>query len=403
MNGLWHHRDMATPDLDLDGVTPAQLRARRCLKWTRFPPDVLPMWVAEMDYPADPGVVEAIRRGVAAHGFGYPSRLVMDDLATAVATYQAKAYGWEVDPEGVVVLGDVMQGIALAIDLDTPTAAPVVVPAPVYPPFYEVTRLSGRRLVRVPMLGDDDLGWRLDLQAVDEALAARGGTVLLCHPHNPLGVAHPVADLETLAEIVERRGARVVSDEVHAPLSFDAPHVPYARVSEAAAGHSVTVTSASKAWNVPGLKCAQVLTSSERDAARWRGLSMWRTVGVSTLGMEANIAAYSGDGAWLAAVRDKLAGHRDLVADAVAQMPGVGHHRVGATYLAWLDFSALQLTQEPSDWLLAQARVALNDGPPFGAPARRFARLNFATTTPLLREGLGRIAEAVTRRVRHGG
>jgi cystathionine beta-lyase len=188
----------------------------------------------------------------------------------------------------------------------------------------------------------------------------------------------------------------VVSDEIHAPLVFERPHIPYAACSPAAAAHAITVVSASKAWNLPGLKCAQVITSNA-DTAAWRAIPMWETLGVSTLGMEASIAAYRDGEEWLDEVRGELSVCRDVVTAAVARWPGVSTVANEGTYLQWLDFGELGLEVEPADWLLEEARVAVNAGVPFGGEPRRFARLNFATTRRLLDEGLGRIERALTR------
>ena len=329
----------------------------------------------------------------------YPSPVVAGELADTVAEWQLQRHGWAVDPADVHVVADVMAGVRLAIDHLTEPTDTVVIPAPVYMPFFDVVALTGRPQVSVPMAWDG-ARWTFDVAAVDAAMAAGGRTVLISHPHNPLGRVFDRDELAGLTAVVARHGGRVIADEIHAPLAFDRPHLPYAASGPVAAAHTVTVTSSSKAWNTPGLKCAQVITSSEADRARWAAIPYWATVGVSTLGMEASIAAYGQGREWLAEVTATLVEHRDLVADAVGTWPGVRHVPNEGTYLAWLDFTGLELDREPAAWLLDGARVALNAGPPFGAPAHRFARLNFATTRPLLEEGLERIGRAVAARVR---
>ncbi len=378
----------------LHRLTPSQLRRRRTAKWSHYPPDVLALWVAEMDFPVAPPVREALERAVAAESFGYPAAPVVRELAEVVATWQQAVHGWTVDPDGVFVVGDVMHGVSLALEYLTGADDPVVIPVPAYPPFFAVVALTGRPQVRLPMAWDG-ARWTLDLPAVDAALAAGARTVLLCSPHNPLGRVFTSEELHGLADVVARHGARVVSDEIHAPLALDRPHRPYAGLSPETAASTVTVVSASKAWNLPGLKCAQVLTSSPDDAARWRTIPLWRTVGVSTLGLEASLAAYRHGQPWLAELTATLAEHRTLVAEAVAGMPGVRTAPNEGTYLQWLDFTDLDLPVEPATWLRQQARVALNDGPSFGAPAHRFARLNYATPRPILEDALERIDRAV--------
>lgn len=378
----------------LHALTPEQLRARRTVKWTHFPPDVLPMWVAEMDFPVAGPVRDAVEAAVRAESFGYPAPAVAAELAEALAGRQLAEHGWAVDPHHVFVVGDVMHGVELALEYFSERDDPVVVLTPAYPPFFDVVALSGRPQVRLPMTWDA-ARWTIDLDRLDSALAAGARTVLLCNPHNPLGRVFTRDELLGLAAVVTRHGARVVADEIHSPLALGRPHVPYAALSPQTAAHTVTLASASKAWNLPGLKCAQAILSTARDAGRWRRIPFWRTVGVSTLGMEANLAAYRDGGPWLEQVVATLVEHRTLVADAVEGMPGVGTVANEGTYLQWLDFTELGLDVEPARWLLDEARVALNEGPTFGAAPHRFARLNFATPRPLLLDGLARIEAAV--------
>lgn len=391
-------------DVDLQSLTPDRLRARRSLKWSVYPDDVIPMWIAEMDYPLAPPVRAALLRAVDDEVLGYPLDAQRAGLADVLAGYLESAHGWSVDPAGVHVVADVMRGMTLALQTFSGPTEPVVLTTPVYMPFFDVVELSGRPQVHVPMAEVDGRA-ALDLGGIDAALAAGARTVLLCNPYNPLGRVFTRAELLALAAVVDRHGARVVSDEIHAPLVLEGTHVPYASLDTRTAAHTVTLLSASKGWNLPGLKCAQVVTSNAADTEAWRGIPFWSTVGVSTLGIEADIAAYRDGGAWLADVRDLLRSHAAVVADAVAGMPGVRHTRNEGTYLAWLDCTELSLERgldvDPATFFLDHAAVALSPGEPFRAPLHRFARLNFATTSALLEEGLERIARAARgRRVR---
>ena len=387
--------------MDLHRLTPEQLRARRTQKWSFYPPDILPMWVAEMDYPLAPPVAAALRRAVDAEVVGYPSARQLDELAAEFVAWQERTHGWLIAPDSVHAVPDVMAGVSLAVRYFSGPSDPVVIPTPVYMPFFDVIALTGRPIVRVPMAWD---GARhtLDLSAIDAALAAGGRTVLISSPHNPLGRVYSRDELAALAAVVERHGARVVSDEIHSPLVFETPHIPYAAVSPAAAAHSITVTSASKAWNVPGLRCAQVVTTAPGESDAWRAIPYWEKVGVATMGIEAGIAAFRDGDPWREEVVATLAEHRTLVADAVASMPGITTLPNEGTYLQWLDCTELALDVEPTDFFLAEAKVAINPGVPFGAPAHRFGRLNFATTRPLLQQGLERIAAAVSARYARG-
>lgn len=382
---------------DLNALSPEVLRARRTMKWSTYPHDVLPLWVAEMDYPTAPPVMAALRRAVDAESFGYPLSAETSGLADTLAGWLAVSHGWSVDPGGIFVVADVLTGLFLAIETFSEPTEAVIIPTPVYVPFFGVVELTGRPQVHVPMVMEEDR-WVLDLDGIDRALTDGARTLILCNPQNPLGRVHSRTELLALAEVISRHDARVVSDEVHAPIAFGRPHIPYASLSPQTARHTVTLMSASKAWNIPGLKCAQVVTSNSADAGAWGQLPMWTTIGVSTMGIEANLAAYREGGPWLSEVRALLATHRDLVADAVAGMPGVRYAPGEGTYLAWLDCTELELGVEPADWFLEHAKVALSAGAPFRAPALRFARLNFATTTPILGESLDRMVRALESR-----
>lgn len=377
-----------------DGVSIERLRRRRTVKWSLHGPDVLAAWVAEMDFDVAAPIHDALIDAVDREDFGYaPADL--SELTTACADFLAAAHRWEVPPARIFPVADVLAGVAGAFDVFVPPGCRVVLPTPAYPPFFEVLELGGHEIVEVPLV-DDDGRLALDLDAIDAELAAGAGAVLLCSPHNPTGRVFDGDELGRLAEIVERHGARVVADEVHAPLVYPGcRHVPYATVSTAAAEHAVTVTSASKGWNLPGLKCAQVVTTNAADAARWRGLPWLKVPGPAPIGIAASIAAYRSGGPWLAELMAYLDGNRRLLGELLtAELPGVAYRPPEATYLAWLDCAGLAV-DDPASFFLQQARVALNDGPPFGDGYDRFVRLNFATSRALLEQIVQAMGAAV--------
>jgi cystathionine beta-lyase len=365
-------------EVDIDA-----LRRRRTVKWSLHGPDVLAAWVAEMDFDVAPPVLAAILAAVDRQDFGYVEG-DLGELTAACAGFLARVHGWEVPPTRIFPVADVLAGITGALDLFVPAGAPVVVPTPAYPPFFEIVELTGRPVVEVPMLlgGGRRL---LDVDAVDRSLAAGARAVLLCNPHNPTGRVFSTGELAALASVVDRHGARVISDELHAPLVHPGHrHVPYATVSEEAAEHSVTVTSASKAFNLAGLKCAQVVTTNHADAARWRTLPVFAVPGPTPLGVAATTAAYTSGEPWLRELAAHLDANRHLLGALLAEeLPDVGYRPPEATFLAWLDCTALGV-DDPADFFLRQARVAVNDGPPFGTGHDRYVRLNFATSTDLL-------------------
>jgi cystathionine beta-lyase len=371
-----------------DDVDVERLRRRRTVKWTLYGPDTLAAWVAEMDFDVAPAVRDALGAAVDREDFGYvPADLT--ELTTACTGFLATRYGWSVPPARVFPVADVLTGIAAALDVHTPPGSAVVVPTPAYPPFFEIIELTGRPVVVAPMTRHER-GDALDLDAIDTALRAGARAVLLCSPHNPTGRVFSAGELQALAAIVEHHGARVVADEVHAPLVYPgAEFVPYASLSEATAAHTTTVTSASKAFNLAGLKCAQVIASNHDDAKQWRALRVHEVAGATPLGIAASTAAYRDARRWLDDLVAYLDDNRRRLVDLVAaNLPGVECHLPQATFLAWLDCTALGLS-DPARHFLDRAYVALSDGPPFGPRCEQFVRCNFATSRALLERIVG--------------
>ena len=257
----------------------------------------------------------------------------------------------------------------------------------------------GREIIQVPMATENG---RLvyDLEALDAAFAAGGGLLILCNPHNPVGRVLERGEMVAIAEVVERHGARVFSDEIHAPLVFPGyEHVPYASLNEVAAGHTVTATSASKAWNLPGMKCAQMVLSNGADQELWAAKGMMFEHGVANLGVIANTAAYTAGGQWLEEVIRYLDGNRMLLADLVAEhLPGVTYTPPEGTYLAWLDCRALDLGDHSTDFFAGHARVAMTDGSMCGDAGRGAAWYNFATPRPIMVQTIEQMGAALKAR-----
>lgn len=385
------------PRSNYEDLNPETLRMRCTAKWNRFDPDVLALWVAEMDFPTAPSVLEAIQAAVDREQFGYPVLEAATGVPQATAEWSKKRYGWEIDPERIHVLPDVLTGVELAVEAFSPEDSPVILPTPAYMPFFEVAKVARRPLVQVPMLID---GGRfvLDLDAIDAALQNGSGTLILCNPYNPLGRAFSRDELVALADLVDRHGARVVSDEIHAPITYDGVHVPYASVAPHAAAHSLTLVAASKAWNLPGLKCAQAIVTSDTDEAVWREISALRTHGASTIGISATVAAYRFGGAWFDETLAYLDENRRILEVLVrTHLEGATYRLPEATFLAWLDCSELDLPSEPAEFFLEHARVALNPGLAFGAGGKGCVRLNFATSASLLTDAITAMGDAVAR------
>ena len=386
---------MGTP---FDRLGLDQLRRRQSLKWRAYPPDVLPLWVAEMDtLPAEP-VTRALADALALGDTGYPWGT---GYAEAYADAAEQRWGWRPDPAATLLVADVMNGVSAALALVTGPGDAVVLTPPVYPPFSGFSRHLGREVVHAP-LGPDD---RLDLAALDRAFAeatagGRRAALLLSSPHNPTGTVHTRAELEAVAALAEAAGVRVVVDEIHAPLVFADDgadgFTPYLDVAGGERGFAVF--SASKGWNLAGLKAALLVAGdgARDDLAR---VPEEVTHGASSLGVLAHTVALREGGPWLAEHLDGLDQNRHLLADLLAaHLPEVGYRVPAATYLAWLDLSPLGLPEEPGPFLLAHAGVALSAGLDFGPPGAGHARLNFATSTAVLSEAVERMVVAVRSR-----
>ncbi|HEX2073405.1 MAG TPA: aminotransferase class I/II-fold pyridoxal phosphate-dependent enzyme [Geodermatophilus sp.] len=388
----------ADPSPVFDALTEDALRSAGGLKWEKYG-DAIGAFVAEMDFGTAPEVTRALHAAVDAGVFGYlPARLAAE-MARACAGWQSRRYGWELPAEWISPLPDVIAGLQAAIEHFTPPGSPVVLPTPAYMPFLLVPTLMQREIIEVPLVPGDDGRPTYDLDGVDRALAAGAGLVVHVNPHNPLGRVFTEAEQLALAAVVEEHGARVFADEIHAPLVHPgAVHRPYASLSPVTAGHTVTATSASKAWNLPGLKAAQFLLSNEADAARWAEVGLFASHGAANLGVVANTAAYSEGAVWLDTVLAYLDGNRRLLAELLAEhLPEVRYTPPEGTYLAWLDCRALGIEGSAGDFFLQRAGVALVDGPACGGPGAGHVRLNFATPRPVLRTIVERMAAAISR------
>lgn len=382
-----------------DGFTPASLRIRGSLKWTQYGPDVLAAWVAEMDFAVAPPVKAAILDAVEREEFGYPVRHEASELPPAVAEWQRSRYGWDVDPSRVHILPDVLRGVELAIEWFSRAGSAVILPTPAYPPFFDVLKIVDRHVIEVPAVMDGGI-WRLDYPAIDSAFARGAGTIVLCQPYNPLGRSFTAAELADLAEVVGRHGGRVISDEIHAPLTYPGNrHVPYASISQEASGHTLTMVSASKAWNLAGLKCAQLITGNDVDEERWQSVSRLGADGASTIGIRASTAAFREGAPWLDEALAYLDGNRRFLGRLLEErLPAVGYALPEATYLAWLDCRPLELGVEPAEFFLEKARVAANPGLDFGPNGAGHIRFNFATSRTLLERAVEMMAAAVAAR-----
>ena len=389
---------LRNPPVDLDAVRPADRHPSRGEKWSLYPEDVLPLWVADMDFPVAEPIRRTLRRAVERSDLGYPIHPAPTDIQEITATRMRERFGWRIEPGHVEVLCDVVQGLAVSLLQFAEAGEGAIVQTPIYPPFLGNVRSTGRRLVEAP-LAYGAQGYEVDLDALAAKIDAGTKLLLLCNPHNPTGRVFRRSELEGMAELALRHDLVVVADEIHGDLVFSGhTHVPFASLSPEVAERTVTLTAASKAFNIAGLRCGIAIFGSEARKRRFNALPRHVRGGVG-LGFEALRAAWRFSQPWFDSVLPYLEANRDHVTRFVAQeLPGVRLHPPEGTYLAWLDCNALGLEPSPYEFFLQRARVALSDGPNFGAPGRGFARINFATSRAILGEALERMAKALRAR-----
>ncbi len=364
---------------------------RAGVKWARHGPDVLAAWVADMDFDPPPVVVEALRRLLDDGDLGYLT--ATDRLAPTFAAWQERHHGWCPDPGRVRTFTSALHALEMAMWLTTDPGDGVVVLTPVYHPFLHAIADSGRRRVDVPL---DPDGWRIDPERLEAAVDDRTRLVLFCQPENPTGRVFDADEVAAVADVADRHDLLVVSDEIWGDLAWDRPHRPLATVDERFGGRLVTIGSASKTFNLAGLRCAVAHVDHPPLEAAFAAMSHHLRGAPSTLGVVGTLTAWERGDPWLGAVRAELVARRDqLVRRVAADLPGVRVDVPEATYLAWLDFRETGLGDDPAARLLEDGRVALSGGLQFGDQGAGFARLNFATSAEILDAVVDRVAAVV--------
>jgi cystathionine beta-lyase len=377
------------------------LRRRTSMKWAGLqePQDPIPAWVAEMDFEVATAIRSAVIDAVGASDLGYPDHH-SPALREAVTTWTSREWDWSVEPQDVYVLADAVRGVEMSILALTSPGDPVIVLTPSYPPLLAAVTDHGRRLVQSELVRPHGR-WQMDLEAVAEELDRGARMLVMSNPHNPTGVIFTPSELSELVRLAADHGAVVVSDEIHAPLTYRECgflHRPTALSCASAPAHTVTVTSTSKAWNTPGLRCGLMIAQDRALRDALGGLPVKLHKGSSIVGIVAAIAAITEGGEWLRQVMETLQGNRRRVERFfTARGADIDYTSPEASYLAWFRRSAVDLSRESS--LAAHIReaggVVLNDGNDFGRGGAGWARLNFATPPALLDEILDRVGHAL--------
>lgn len=383
------------PDFDFESVALDWLRSKPGAKWHRTP-NAIAAWVADMDFAPPPAVVDTLQRVVASGDFGYPD--YRENFGGSPATDVfiercARRYGWHIDQADTMELNDVVQGIQIVLHLCTEPGDRVVVHTPAYPPFLHSVEGDGRVVVPVPAQRShtSPSGWMFDYDALEATLAAAPAKVLLlCHPHNPTGHVFDEAELNALASLAQRHNLLIISDEIHADLTFaPAVHRPIALF---APERTVTIHAASKAFNLAALRFAVMHVGAPEVRRALARVPAHLFGATNLMGAVASEAAWRNGDEWLAAVVAHLDRQRFLLGTLLAEhLPAVGYVPPAATYLAWLDCRPLGLGDDPSATFLERG-VRLSEGPNFGTEGHGFARLNFATSLNVLREIVRRMA-----------
>lgn len=382
--------------MSFDQLNQSRLRLRRGQKWSLYGAEVLPAWVADMDFEVAEPIRAALAERVANHDLGYPLAPQRTDLPALFAARMQARFNWCIDPGQVVILSDVVQGLYLCLETLSAEGDGVVIQTPIYPPFLHAASETRRRAVLCPLVVGT-ARYEIDFDALAASIDSGTRVLMICNPHNPTGRTFGRDELEQLAALACRHDLVVVSDEIHAELVLgESKHIPIASLGPDIAVRTVTLMSASKAFNIAGLCMAFAHFGSPTLRDRFLRVPAHSRGGTNTLAIAAVQAAWTAGQPWLDAVLDYLRGNRDHVAAHVrSHWPQVKHFPPQATYLAWLDMRALALPGIPQEFFLQQARVALSDGRAFGEEGTGFVRLNFATSRSILDAVLARMDAAL--------
>jgi cysteine-S-conjugate beta-lyase len=388
-----------TADFNFEDLDLVWLQRKESIKWRRAGRDVLPAWMADMDFPVAEPISEAISDLVLRGDLGYPAWsnwMGLSPLAEPFTRRMTELYDWHPRPEWVQNFSDLIQAIQVVLYLTTEPGDAVALHTPSYPPILKSITMMKRRVIASEMERTGD-GWRFDPGRLEQEIADTGcRTLIVVNPHNPTGHVYTSAELQVLADIAVRRDLLVISDEIFAELAYPPyRHIPLASLGPDIADRTVTLASATKAFNLAGLRCAVAHVGSARLRTALDACPPDLLGVLDVLGVAATKAAWEKGGAWLAALVDHLQANRDLVASTLAaRAPAIGYHPPQATYLAWLDCRQLEAATEPAAFFEEKARVLVLAGEGFGPGGAGFARLNFATSREILTEILARMTTA---------
>jgi len=375
-------------------LTLAELRKRKSVKWRHFPSDVLPLPVAEMDFPTAPKIKAALTDMVERSDTGYLGPF--PELFDAFAHFSAKRWGWQVDTKQMRIATDVGVGIVEIMRVLIKPGEKVMLNSPVYENIWRWISEVHATTVDTP-LSEDNLSYKLDLAAIEKEYQNGVKVHILCNPHNPVGAVFSKNQLSELADLAKKYQVVILSDEIHAPLTYDAKtYTPFLNVSQNAKEVGITITSASKSFNLAGLKCAVIITESTKLQERINVMPPAVTWRASLFGAVASTAAYAESVDWLDGLLITLDQNRKLVEKLIAsKAPAIKYRIPDFGYLAWLDLSALGLGEDPAAAILEKGKLAVNGGVLYGPKHKSFVRLNFGTSPEIITEAFDRLANCL--------
>lgn len=389
-------QDGSRNDVRFEDVSLDWLRGKKSVKWHRPGPEVIPSWVADMDYPVAPAIRAAVLATLDRGDLGYPD-WATHPLAEPFGDRMRTRYNWSPNPEHVRGVTDLIQALQIVISLATQPGDGIVAHLPNYPPFLATIAGMGRTLIPAPLRPDGPASWTWDHDQLDADLTRTGAKlVLLVNPHNPTGRVFTRAEMHRIGELAERHDLIVLSDEIHAELTHHPhQHLPFASLSPQTANRTITVTSATKAFNIAGLRTAVAHVGPAQLRRAWDAQPPDLYGAPNVLGVEATLAAWSEGDDWLTGLSTQLLTQREHLVARLAGIPGITMRPPEAGYLAWLDCTGADLPEDPATWFRRHARIELSPGPDYGPGNDHYARLNFATTTALLDELADRISRSL--------
>lgn len=376
-----------------DALSISDLRARDAKKWHQYPGDVLPLWVADMDFPIAQEIKEALASFALGNDYGYQLSAGRRELKPSLVKWLADNHNWQVEEDHIEAINGIVPGLYLASLSCTTPSEEVLIPTPIYPPFMKAAQNTHRHIHYVQMVEKER--WELDLDALEDAVTDSTRLLMFCNPQNPTGRVFSREELESLAAFVLKHDLWIVSDELHADITYDHQHIPIASLGSDIAQRTLTLYGPTKPFNIAGLKVGFAISENPELLTRFKEKAEGLVGPPNTFGQVATIAAYTQGDKWLRDTLSYIKANRDFVAEYLAaELPQIGFKPPEGTYLAWLDFRNRGI-EDLESFLLEQAKVGLNQGPSYGPGGEGFARLNLATSRAIVTEALERIRKAL--------